>query len=361
MKQGGVRMNNIRKIQELIKRSETDGMLITSPVNRRYALGFPSSAGMALISAENAWFFVDSRYYEAASASITNADVRLIDRVNSYTKQIEAVCSEKRLSRLGFESNTLTFAEYAQLSDKLSVELVPSGESLGAARMVKSEEELQKMITAQRIAEAAFNAVLPMISTAVTERELAAELVCAMLRCGADDRSFDPIVVSGKNSSMPHGVPSGKPISEGFLTIDFGAKKDGWCSDTTRTVCVGRATDEMRLVYDTVLRAQLAGIEKIRAGVSGADVHKAAADVISSAGYGEYFGHGFGHGLGLEVHELPSASPTYEKPLPVGAVISAEPGIYLPGKFGVRIEDVVYVTEDGCQNITELPKRLIEL
>jgi Xaa-Pro aminopeptidase len=200
-----------------------------------------------------------------------------------------------------------------------------------------------------------------MITPGITEKQLAAELLYLLLKNGADDKSFDPIIVSGEKSSMPHGVPGDKPIGGGFLTIDFGARLDGWCSDTTRTLCVGKPTDEMVNIYNTVLRAQEAGIAAARAGVRGCDVDAAARSVIAQAGYGSYFGHGFGHGLGLEVHELPTASQIYEEPLPAGAVISAEPGIYLPGRFGVRIEDVVFITEDGCENITNLAKQLIIL
>jgi Xaa-Pro aminopeptidase len=158
---------------------------------------------------------------------------------------------------------------------------------------------------------------------------------------------------------MPHGVPTDGKIQNGFLTMDFGVKKDGWCSDMTRTVCVGTPTQEMRLIYDTVLEAQLQGIAAVHAGVTGREVDGAARRVIEDAGYGDCFGHGFGHGLGLEIHEPPTASPGYDKPLPRGAVISAEPGIYLPGRFGVRIEDVVYITDGGCENITKTPKNLI--
>ena len=174
--------------------------------------------------------------------------------------------------------------------------------------------------------------------------------------------SFDPIVVSGPNGSLPHGVPSEKAIqSEEFVTMDFGCVYHGYCSDMTRTVAVGSVTDEMRRVYDTVLEAQRAGIDAARGGVSGHDVDKAARDVIDGAGYGPYFGHSFGHGVGVEIHEGPNATPSNALPLPAGAVISAEPGIYLPGKLGVRIEDVLYLTEDGCRNITLAPKDLVIL
>ena len=183
-----------------------------------------------------------------------------------------------------------------------------------------------------------------------------------MLHYGAEDKSFDPIVVSGPNGSLPHGVPSEKVIQAGeFVTMDFGCIYHGYCSDMTRTVAVGSVTDEMRQVYDTVLQAQLAGIAAARAGATGKAVDGAARDIIRQAGYGPCFGHSFGHSVGVEIHEGPNATPSNDKPLPAGAVISAEPGIYLPGKLGVRIEDVLYLTPEGCQNLTLAPKELVIL
>ena len=188
------------------------------------------------------------------------------------------------------------------------------------------------------------------------------ELIAALYRNGSDGLAFPPIVVAGPNSSMPHGVAGHRVIEEGdFLTMDFGAKLKGYCSDMTRTVAIGYATDKMKEVYDTVLQAQLAGIAATRAGVCGCEVDSAARQVIAEAGYGAYFGHGYGHSLGIEIHEAPNCNPSGKTPLPVGAVCSAEPGIYLPGEFGVRIEDVVIVTADGCKNITKSPKELIIL
>jgi Xaa-Pro aminopeptidase len=215
------------------------------------------------------------------------------------------------------------------------------------------------MIKAQRIAEKSFEEILPLISGKITEKELSAELICRFLKNGADDKSFDPIVVSGVRSSMPHGVPTDAYIGKGFLTFDFGVKLGGWCSDTTRTVCVGKPDDEMVKIYETVLRAQMAGIAAAKAGVRGSEIDGSARRVIDEAGYGSYFGHGFGHSLGLEIHETPNAAPSNDGEIPEGAVISAEPGIYIPGRYGVRIEDVIYITKDGCENITNLSKTLL--
>ena len=196
----------------------------------------------------------------------------------------------------------------------------------------------------------------------MTEQEIAARLQYEMLSRGAEKMSFDPIVVSGPNGSLPHGIPSEKNVQKGeFITMDFGCKYGGYCSDMTRTIALGDPTEEMRKVYDTVLKAQLAGIAAAKAGVPGKEIHNAAAKVIEEAGYGPYFGHGFGHSVGIEIHESPNANGRDETPMPVGAVVSAEPGIYLPGKFGVRIEDVLIYTAEGNVDITKSPKELIIL
>ena len=227
-------------------------------------------------------------------------------------------------------------------------------------RAVKSPEEIAAITAAQRIAERAFTELLNFIRPGVTEREIAAELTYRMMRLGGEGNSFDPITITGANTSKPHGVPGDAAVAPGdFVTLDFGTIVEGYHSDMTRTVAVGYATDEMRKVYDTVLRAQAAGIALMTPAHTGAEVHAAAADVIAAAGWGAYFGHGFGHSVGLEIHESPSASPRNVQPLPAGAVVTAEPGIYLPGRFGVRIEDMILVTEDGNRNLTAAPKELL--
>ena len=238
-------------------------------------------------------------------------------------------------------------------------------EKIESLRQTKDEAELQALEDAQRIAERALAEILNEVRPGAVEREIAAKLQYLMLHFGASDKSFDPIVVSGPNGSLPHGVPSDKVIHSGeFVTMDFGCVYHGYCSDMTRTVAVGYATDEMRRIYNAVLDAQKAGIaaaRAVRAGVTGKAVDAAARAVIQEAGYGNYFSHSFGHGVGVEIHEQPTASSLNDKPLPAGAVISAEPGIYIPGKLGVRIEDVVVVTEDGCRNLMTAPKELLIL
>jgi Xaa-Pro aminopeptidase len=243
---------------------------------------------------------------------------------------------------------------------KLNAQLIPLHSKIAGFRQVKEAYELERMRKAQQITDAAFAEVLTRIDVGMTEKEVAAELIYCLLKNGGEGLSFDPIVVSGPNTSLPHGVPSDRRLKEGDLvTMDFGVIYQGYCSDMTRTVALGYATEEMRKVYDTVLKAQLAGIEATRAGVKGKDIDAAARQVIVDAGYGDYFGHGYGHSIGMECHEQPSCSPAGETVMEENMVSSAEPGIYLPGKFGVRIEDVVIIKADGCEDITRSPKNLI--
>ncbi len=356
-------MSRFDRIAAKLKDYDLDAMLITGEANRLYAAGFHSTAGVALVTGEKSWFFIDSRYIEAARKNITGAEVGESSRENPYHKLVGERLARYGLKRVGVEDTYMTVAELERWKKKLEgVEFVPASKLLTELRGVKDGEEIACMVSAQRIAERALGEVLDFIRVGRTDREVAAFLQYKMLSFGAERVSFEPIVVSGANSSMPHGVPTDKPVAAGdFLTMDFGCVKGGYCSDMTRTVAVGHVTEEMEKVYRTVLAAQKAGIATAKAGVKGQEIHNAAAEVIAGAGYGEYFGHGFGHGVGVEVHEGAGAGPASEQPLPAGAVISAEPGIYLPGRFGVRIEDVVVIEEGGCRDLMEAPKELLVL
>ena len=355
-------MSRFDKIAARLGDYGLDAMMITSEPNRLYATGFHSTAGMAIVTTTGSYFFTDSRYIEAASKRIDNCQILENTREKPMSMLAEEVIARHGIKRLGFEESYTTVEEYDLWREKLSCELVPAAGLLGELRAVKDQGEIDTMIAAQRIAEKALTEVLNFIKVGRTEKEIAAFLQYQMLLGGAEKMSFDPIVVSGANSSMPHGVPTDKPVASGdFITMDFGCIYGGYCSDMTRTVAVGSVTEEMDKVYHTVLRAQLEGIAATKAGVAGKTVHEAGAAVIREAGYGAYFGHGFGHSLGVEIHESPNASPANDKPLPAGAVISAEPGIYLPGRFGVRIEDIVVVKEGGCEDITLAPKELLIL
>lgn len=355
-------MNNIERIKAVLGEYDLDAMLVTGMSTRRYATGFPSSAGALIVTKQDAFFFVDGRYIEAATNKISGAGVELVNDKDTYESRLNRVISDYGIKTIGIEEETMTYAQFMRFDKELNAALVPAQSLIVQLRQSKTEEEIEKMIATQRIAEKALEEVLPLIKPGITEREIASELTSRMRRLGAYGNSFDPIVVTGVNSSMPHGVPGDTQVKDGdFITMDFGAVLDGYVSDMTRTVAVGHATDEMKKVYNTVLEAQLAGIAIAKAGVPGCDIHNAAAKVIADAGYGEYFTHGFGHSLGMDVHEAPNANPANKSPMPVGAVISAEPGIYLPGRFGVRIEDVIYLRENDNVNITKAPKELIIL
>ena len=357
-------MNHFQKIADRLEQYGLDAMLLTNEANRYYASGFHSSGtdGVALVTRKGNYYFTDSRYTEAAGRVVENVRLEEVGRGRGYTVLINEVIEQDGIIRMGFEDAYMTVQDYERYRKALNCELVPATDLLLELRRVKDGEEVECLIAAQRIAERALEDILKEIRPGVTEKEIAARLQYLMLHYGASDMSFDPIVVSGPNGSLPHGVPSEKEIQAGeFVTMHFGCIYKGYCSDMTRTVAVGFVTEEMRRVYDTVLQAQLAGIAAARAGATGKEVDGAAREVIEQAGYGSYFGHSFGHGVGVEIHESPNASPMNENPMPAGAVISAEPGIYLPGKLGVRIEDVIILTEDGCRNITKAPKELLVL
>ena len=362
-------MNHYDKIVSLLEEQELDALLLTGEANRFYASGFftPGADATALVTRKSAVFLTDARYTEAAARRLDGAELRETKPGKGLTDHLRELLFLKNIRRLGFEDAAMTVQFFRRLEkalaeDPTARELVPASEALLKLRQAKDPEELRAMETAQGIAERALEDILKELRPGVTEKEIATRIQYRMLHYGASDMSFDPIVVSGVNGSLPHGVPSEKEIQAGeFVTMDFGCVYGGYCSDMTRTVAVGSVTAEMERVYETVLAAQKAGIAAAKAGVSGKAVDAAARAVIAKAGYGEYFTHSFGHGVGVEIHEAPNASSGSEAPLPAGAVISAEPGIYIPGKLGVRIEDVVVITPEGCRNLTRAPKELTVL
>ena len=357
-------MNHFKQIRAKLHTFGLDGMLLTGEANRFYASGFHSTGtdGVALVTRDRSYYLTDSRYIEAAMRQVQGADIQMVSQGRGYSVLINEIIERHGIQALGFEECCMTVADYESYREKLPCQLRPAAALVLELRRVKDDEEVAALIAAQRIAEKAYTDILPELRVGVTEKEIAARLQYLMLHYGGENMSFDPIVLSGPNGSLPHGVPSDRAVRAGeFVTMDFGCIYHGYCSDMTRTVAVGYATGEMQLIYRTVLQAQEAGIALARAGVCGQEVDEAARSVIATAGYGEYFGHSFGHGVGVEIHEGPSASPTATDPLPAGAVISAEPGIYLPGKLGVRIEDVLLLQEKGCLNLTKATKELLIL
>ena len=351
-------MDHIARLRASL--GELDALLLTGESNCFYATGFLGE-GVTVVTKQGAYYITDSRYTEAAEKTIgAAAKVWEMSRENPMSALIRRALEEADAVKVGFEEEVMTVAQHKVFSEKLPCELLPASKLLTSLRGSKDEEEIARLVAAQKIAEGALEQLLKEIRIGMTEKEIAARLQYLMVSAGAEKLSFDTIVASGPNSSMPHAVPTERKIQKGdFITIDFGCIYRGYCSDTTRTVAVGEVSDEQRAVYNIVLEAQKAGVAAARAGVSGKDIDGAAREVIEKAGYGKYFGHSFGHSLGIDIHESPNASPANEEAMPVGAVISAEPGIYLPGKFGVRIEDVLVLHEDGCRNITTFPKELL--
>lgn len=355
---------NIRltKLRGAMAESSLDAVWITTAENHLYFCGFDNPDGQLLITKENAYVFADFRYIEAAKREAF-PECTVIMPKGSRKDYLLPLLEENGVHTVGYEDLYLSCHSYDRLkADLAGYETAPLGSSIDMLRCVKSEEEIQCIIRAQRIAEDALAALLKNITYDMTEIEVAAELEYHMKKNGSQKPSFDTIAVSGSASSSPHGVPRNVKLEKGFLTMDFGAVVDGYHSDMTRTVVIGKADADMKKLYDTVLKAQCAALDAIRAGAKNADMDKIARDIIYGAGYEGCFGHSLGHGVGLKIHEAPSVSGgAGDRVLSPMEVITVEPGIYIEGKYGCRIEDMMVVTESGGRNLTNAPKEMIEI
>ena len=353
-------MNSRLKLLRASLPETVDAILISKPENRAYLTGFTGSAGYVLVSRDRALILTDFRYAEQATEQAP--DFTVMDSAPSLPDALQQALGDNNVLRLGFESDFVTFSIYQGFKEKLQVELLPLPGVVEKLRMVKDTEELSRMREAANIAQEALQLTLPKIRAGVTEAFVALELEIAMRRLGADRAAFDFIAASGPRSSLPHGRAGERVMQAGdFLTLDFGAMYNGYCSDMTRTFVIGAPTPEQVKIYSIVLEAQLAALSVIKPGLLGKDVDKVARDVITSAGYGERFGHGLGHGIGRAVHEGPSAGSKGEDVLRPNMVVTVEPGIYIPDWGGVRIEDMVVVTPEGCENFYRFSKELISL
>ena len=354
-------MDRIKRLSQMLP-EDIDAALITSDVNRRYYTGFASSAGALLVTRENAVLLLDSRYVEAGTKAVTDAKVILM---TDMAKQLNELFEEFGVKTVGIESGYMTVESLFSLRKVLNAELLDDprlNSIILKQRKIKSEDEMKEIRAAQAITDKAFLHMLEVIKPGLCEKDLQLELDYFMLKNGATGLAFETILAAGANGSMPHAVPSMNVIKEGdFVTMDFGAAHNGYCSDMTRTVAVGKISEEQEKVYNLVLNAQLAAIDAVKAGVPCNSIDAVARDMIYGAGYEGRFGHGLGHSLGLEIHENPRFSPLCSELTEAGIVMSVEPGIYLDGQFGVRIEDIVMVTEDGCEVITNSEKKLITL
>lgn len=354
------------RIQALVEKlpQEVDGALITSTVNRHYFTGLRSSAGVLLVTRKGCSALLDFRYIEVARRTIQSCEVILQEKLE---EQLPQLVKKYGVRRLALETTYQTIGEMNRYQKLLpEVELLTDDrmdKAILRLRSIKDQEELGHIRDAQAITDKSFSEMLNVIKAGMTERQVAAELEYRLKKNGADGLAFATIAVAGPNSSMPHGVPGDRPLQAGdFLTLDFGAASAGYCSDMTRTVAIGHVTEEMEKVYNLVLEAQLASIAKIAPGVPCVEVDAAARDLIYGAGYEGCFGHGTGHSLGLEIHEDPRFSTTAgEAVCQPGIVMSVEPGVYLSGRFGCRIEDIVLITPEGCQDLTHSPKELLIL
>jgi Xaa-Pro aminopeptidase len=357
-------MNVIRDLAAGLLAADMDAMLITSDVSLAYITGMPGIEGVAFFTKdEKAYCFTDSRYIESARDIVTQRgfDVSTVEG-NNYFRHINQLCELFNIKVLGFEDAYMTVSEHSRACEVFDPMLAAASFVLKNLRSHKTPVEAEYIKKAQRIAEEAFDTLLGEIRPGATENIYRARLEYLMTVKGSEMPAFNTILISGSKTSMPHGVPGDNIIQKGdFITFDFGATVNGYRSDMTRTVAVGQPTEEMKKVYDIVLNANLAAIEKANIGMPLKDVDAAARNVITKSGYGQYFGHSTGHGVGIEIHEAPSVSTRSKDNIENGHIITIEPGIYLPGKFGVRIEDMLYFHNGNKINLTEYTKNLIIL
>jgi Xaa-Pro aminopeptidase len=354
-------MNRADRLQAKLSSLGLEAMLVASAVNRRYLSGFTGTAGVLLLTPNSRSLLTDFRYMTQAPAQAVGYQV--IEHAPELLETVAAMLAKEGIAKLGFEEQHVTYAEYQAWSKALApVELVPLPSLVEELRAVKDEAEIAVMQEAAELADNTFKYILGYIETGRTELEIALEMETFMRRNGASGPSFDTIVASGERSALPHGVASSRMVAtDEFVKLDFGALYNGYCSDLTRTVVIGTPSDKHREIYSIVLEAQLHALAHIRPGMTGREADALTRDIIKRYGYGEFFGHGTGHGLGMEIHESPRLSLKSDTILTPGMTVTVEPGIYLPGFGGVRIEDDVVITDTGIKILTSSPKELTVL
>ncbi|MDQ0231937.1 Xaa-Pro aminopeptidase [Metabacillus malikii] len=351
----------LEKIRNRFHELSIDGLLITSEFNRRYMTGFTGTSGLAIITETKAIFMTDFRYMEQAAKQVQQFEI--IQHTGLLSEEVAKVAKELGIKKLGFEQDHLTYQQYALYKNALATtEFVPVSGAVEKLRLIKSPSEIKILKEATEIADAAYNHILTYVKPGIREIEVSNELEFFMRKNGATSSSFDIIVASGYRSALPHGVATEKVIEKGdFVTLDFGAYYKGYCSDITRTFAVGEPADELKKIYEVVLEAQKRGMAGIKPGMNGKEADALTRNYITEQGYGEYFGHSTGHGLGMEVHEGPALSVRSNTILEPGMVVTVEPGIYVAGLGGVRIEDDTVITDSGNESLSHSPKELIIL
>lgn len=353
-------MSRLNQLRQQLNEHNLDAMLITSAVNRQYITGFTGTAGAAVVTNDQAFFITDFRYTEQAKDQVKGFTI--IEHKEPIPKVVGNIVKDYSISTIGFEKATLSYEGYEQFDAEIDAEFTPTSGIIEKIRLIKSKDEITILKDACNIVDRAFEHILNYIKPGVKEIDIANELEFFMRRNGAQSSSFDIIVASGYRSALPHGVASDKEIEAGELvTMDFGALYKGYCSDITRTVAVGEISSELKEIYDTVLEAQIRGVAGIKPGITAKEADALTRDYIDSKGFGKYFGHSTGHGLGLEVHESPGLSFRSNQVLEKGMVVTVEPGIYIPEIGGCRIEDDIWLTENGNERLTHAPKELITL
>ena len=352
----------IKRLREKLNQENLDLLLVTSLTNIRYLCGYTGSNGILLISKDKAVFLTDFRYKEQVKKEVQSAEIKIPPKeLFSFLPEIDLL-KGKRI-KAGFEERYLTFQLYQRLKTLLPQVLwVPTENLVESLLVTKDEEEIKKIKKAADISAKAYQEILPFFRPGTKESDIAAELEYRIKRNGGTGSAFEPIVASGLRSAMPHARASSKILKKGeFVTLDFGASYDGYVCDITRTVVLGNATPRQKKIYNLVLKAQTKAIEEARSGMKGFELDKVSRDIIKRAGYQEYFGHGLGHGIGLLVHDSPGINTKSQEILKPGMVITIEPGVYLPGWGGVRIEDDVLITRNGCKVLTHIDRELLEL
>ena len=346
------------RLREPLQELGLDALLVTRLVNVRYLTGFTGSNGQVLVTAAGGVFFTDTRYEEQVRKEVSDLEREVYPR--RFVRAVAEACRARSIGRLGFESAGLTHRTWRELEAAGVVELVPTEEVAEELRWIKDADELALIERAQAATDEAFERVTTKLAEGVTEREVAFELEVAMREAGADAVGFPTIAAFGENAAEPHHGPTSRTLARGdVVKLDFGSRVDGYHSDMTRTVAFGEPDPRLREIHQVVLEAQEAGVAAVRAGARGGDADRAARAVIAEAGYGEHFGHSLGHGIGLEVHEGPTLRDSSDDVLPEGTVVTVEPGIYLPGLGGVRIEDMVVVEANGCRPLPATSKELL--
>ena len=349
-------MNNLKRLRAFLEAEKVDGIFIKGDSSIRYFTGFTGGESLLYVDAGRQVIITDSRYTLQVQQEAPECE--LVEHHRGFWPEAAKLPTSRNLA---LDGDYFSYTEQQALAAALP-DVSWKNVNLVALRQVKLPEEMQKIRRAIAISGEAFEQLLPHIRAGRTEMDLAAELEYNMKKLGSEKPSFDTIAASGVRSALPHGKASGKVVEKGdFLTFDFGAVFEGYCSDITRTVVIGKAAPWQKEIYDVVLRANLLGEEVLRPGLTGIEVDGRVRDYISSRGYGAYFGHGLGHGVGLDIHEKPVLNKSNNAPLPAGAVVTIEPGVYLPGRGGVRIEDTVLVTGTGCEKLTSVDKALKEL